>query len=211
VRHYLSATVYFFVFSIPSFSQELEKNWKEGLPAFKAKNEVLNPSAKIDNEKVYVRNRGLLVSNSQYPKGVTLEFVSKWTLGKDDGSYQDVLTVAFRTSGKQREKWSHEILDGIAVRIAGHAQTLSIEHFKKGVQSSDLIARVPFKTERGKEQKIKILEEKGLIQVFLEGKEVLYARVPIIDDASNIAFYNREPVAGVQQEWILSGLKISGK
>lgn len=192
-----------FLFSAPAANSQESIKWKAGPPAFKVKEglEKFAPVVKIEGDKILIRNRGLLVSEKQHKAGATLEFTSKWTQGKDEGFYQDVMTVVFKTTGEQRAKWSHEISDGIAVRFAAHGKTVSVEHFKVGEQSPVLLARAQFVSERGKEQTIKISEDQSVISIHVDEKEVLFCKIPILDGPAYIALYNREPVAAVEQEW----------
>ncbi|NOS66866.1 MAG: hypothetical protein HOO67_00640 [Candidatus Peribacteraceae bacterium] len=199
----LYCLIVLFSLALPSFAQEAD--WKAQEPPEAA---AKVSKAVVKGDTAVVEDRGLIKTTKKFEKGCTLEFTWKFTKGRDEGAYQDVLSVVFRTDGKQREKHSHEIEDGLAVRFAAHAKTISVERFVRGQQSSEFITRVPATMDRGKEYKIKIHETKGFLVVHFgdSDRPVLEVKTPT-PVGGHVAIYNRER-GPAQQISILSGLKI---
>jgi hypothetical protein len=191
----------------------LAKLWEEGPAAFKPKNEKFAPSAKIGKSGVVnLKNRGLLKSKQQYPKGCELTFDWQWVAGNPDEDYGDSLAVVLRTSGDQKKKWSHEIEDGLMIRFwhTKDGGTLKLEHFKKGQASSKLIKELTKQWDQYTLYAIKIVDTGDKIEVSVDGDVLISEKVPKIDSAW-ICFYNREPVASAVQVSQLFNLIVKGK
>jgi hypothetical protein len=84
-------------------------------------------------------------------------------------------------------------------------ETLSVLHWSKDKDSPTLIARMPASFPRGKDHKVKIREEKGFLRIFVgAGDRPLLEVATPIPAGSLVTISNREPVAAVEQEGILS-------
>ncbi len=198
------------VLSISLSSTAQEGDWEIAKPPKEAGKA---PQVELKGDKIVLIDRGMIRTKKQFKRGSTTECTWKYVGGQDKGSYQDVLSIITRTHGKQREKRSHEIENGVMIQFAAHAQTISIQRFSSKKVSSNLIARIPAKIERGKEHKIlihdQIFEDKGgLVAIHFDGRLVLEAAVNLLDeDGDYVAVYNRER-GPASQISILSGLSI---
>jgi len=168
--------------------QDLKKVWKAGKP-FETMFKKLPPTVKFEDESVTLKNRGLLLSKKEHKKGLRLSFTWEWVEG--EGNYPDILVVALKTDGKQRE-WPGEIDHGIVVRFS--PGRTAIERWKSG-EDSEVIAFKAVTIKKETQYKIVIEEKNGDVTVTIDD-ERLTARVEG-GKKSRGAIFNREPVAQV--------------
>lgn len=148
-----------------------------------------------------IRNRGIMVSRRQYPNGACLSFQYRWVMGTPQGNYPDVLRVAFRTNGQQRNQSSWEINDGIAVHIARNA--VHVERFAGGQSVEILGSTLGLTFSQGTFYPITITERNDTLEVRwgLGANDVLTVNnLPQRGNDNYIGIYNREPAAGNEQE-----------
>ncbi len=155
-----------------------------------------------------LQNRGAARLKDERPDGATLSFTWKWTEGQEEGKYHDHLIVAFFSSGKQAEKWPHEAVDGMLVRLNPGGGSVAIESRSEGKDPVSLAFKDGFVFEKGKAYAVRIVCSKENATVSVDGKEVAVATLPAEKAGKIIFFYNREPVAAIVKESVLDGLKI---
>ena len=64
------------------------------------------------------------MTKGEFPQGLSISFKWMWADGRE--TYCDDLTVALRTAGNPRKKWSHEVEDGVTVRFSPQEGKISI-------------------------------------------------------------------------------------
>lgn len=218
-----------------SAENNLQKQWKEGEPAFRVpeEHEEYKPDANFEDDVVTLKNRGRIVSRESYPNGSTIEFTWTWKNDKDDEEadrlYPDHLAVVLRTSGKPQKEPAFEIQDGIALRFMPNDRCIYPDLFR-GYEEGKRKGPERFRDENGKKMhskelemqedtpyKVKVVDRDDSIQVFfgdnpepvleLTRKHGLPDR-PEEPENNLVAIYDREPVAGVIKESKLEGLRI---
>ena len=195
------------VFAVSGSAEE----WRPLSPAFRAKETKFSPTVGFNLTKkgeIILRNRGGFTS-VQSTQDFALSFSWRYTAGKDDGGYQDVLTVGIATDGDLNPQWSHEIVNGIAIALQAHAGEVTVHSRTDGTVIKGLGGKKGLKFERGKDYKVHISRYGALVTVKIEDVEVLQVKVP--EDApklGKILIYNREPVAAIEQESILGDIKL---
>jgi hypothetical protein len=186
--------------------KELKKAWKPLEPIFKTENKELAPTAEIMKDgKVVLANRGAIASTKEYG-AVTISFSWQWTQGDDEtGKYPDHLSIALRTTGKQRAEWSHEIDEGIVVKLVPNAGgSVVIEEYKQG-QPALPVASKKCEFKMGKTYKVLVKDEGKKLTVSIDGKVIVEAKV---DEGKGYAvLYGREPVAAARKESEITNLK----
>ncbi len=215
LRWSLAVTVVFCTAVVAALAGEQSTTWKAGEPAFtKSKDKKFHSSATIDNEKVTatLNNRGIILSTADYPDGAELSLTWEWKEGKDEGAYQDVLSVVVMTDGAQRP-WSHEIRSGVAVQFSAPDSSIFVRRYISDEHSPKLLAKqthVSF--ERNKKYGLRIAYDKTNLQVFMgdDREPLVSADLPPITNA-RIALYNREPVAGHLQLTQITNLFVNPK
>lgn len=183
-------------------------------PAFKTKKNELDPVAEIkDDSTVVLANRGLILSKGEFKEGCVVRLKWTWT-SEDTMTYPDHLMVVFRTNGKQKEKWTFGIDEGLQVRLNPHGKGfVEVEKWEKDKEGVSLLGRskddVSFSTD--KTHDITISDAGDVIVVEVDGKEVLRQKVDPKDGSGTwkIAIYNREPVAGFRKVSTLTDLKVT--
>ncbi len=183
--------------------QDLNKMWKEG-PAFETMFKKLPPTAKIKDDMVTLKNRGLLLSKAEYKNGFRLSFTWQWVEG--EGSYPDILAVALKTDGAQRA-WPGEIDNGIVVRF-GPRRT-AIEHWKSGEDGDPNPETKDFAAEKNTTYKIVIEEKDGDVSVTINDVQ-LRRRIEGVKNY-RIAIFNREPTAMTLHESWIQDLRLTPK
>jgi hypothetical protein len=176
-------------------------DWKIGDPPFKAEKEVYKPTAKYKYfgslAGVVLRNRNSIVSRRQYPDGVCLNFQWSWVKGMP-GSYNDILAVAFRTDGSQKAARSWEINSGIVVSFRDGK--IRVDRFSGG-DPAEALGTKDYTFSQDTAYRIKITETNSKISITVNGELQLEVQdLPARGTSNHIAVYNREPVAGVEQE-----------
>lgn len=189
-----------------------DDTWEAGPPAIKVGDAEVDSRAVIEKDSITLRNRGIAVSKKSFPKGATFQCFWKCTEGGDSGSSDaDVLAVVFRTDGAQRER-PYEIREGLVVKFQAHARRISLEHWKDGVKSPDILAEVnDIEMKKGVDHKIKIVDHAGKVDVYFEdfSTPILTKEYPKdLLRSDRVAAYNREPMGGLKVA-VLSDVKIS--
>lgn len=166
---------------------------------------ALAPTVSAKNGEVTLRNRAA-IATTQQTQDFGLSFTWRFTAGRDEGGYQDVLTVAFATDGTLAQKWAHEVTSGVALALQAHAGEVTLHRKDK---TADGLGGAKFKFERDKDYKVQVNRSGQSITVKIDGKEVLKANLP--EDCpkiGKIVLYNREPVANIEQISVLSEIKL---
>lgn len=190
------------------------KDWEPVLHSskFKGKPE-LDAQVRLEKDRIVLRNRGMIVSKKEFPKDkgkIVVSFTCKWNKG--DGAYQDDLAIILRTSAEQRQQWSHEVLNGLLVRLnltAGEVQVVQVQG-----KNHELVGQSGHMFKNNVEYKVRIIDDGQRLQIFIDdGKEPVFDKnaPPHDTDGKKIALYDREPVGGVEHEVIITGLKVEVK
>ncbi len=184
-------------------------------PAFKAADTQKPPTAKavIKDETVTLTDRGLAVSADTFPEGFDLHAHWAWTEGKVEGAYQDHLAIAVATNGTLRDAWSHEIEKGIVVRFNPGAGTVAVESYDSTDKDAVVKSEGGFIFDKGTGYNIDITYTPKQIVVNVDGKEAIKADLPkdFKKDGDLVAIYNRERVAGVLHESVLTKVSLKKK
>lgn len=193
-----------------------EPTFESGPPAFKAKQEFERyaPTATVKDDGIVLRNRGVAVSKAEYPTGATLSFSWKWTEGDLEKKYPDHLCVVVLTDGALREKWSHEIGKGVVIRLNPGSGGITIEGWLADKNESESLAsKDGFTFEKGKEYAVKIMYTPEKVVVTIDGGTPIEAAVPekFRAGGKKICLYNREPVAAIVKESVLTKVRVEKK
>ena len=92
--------------------------------------------------------------------------------------------------------------------MANRGGQVRVEEFKKDGDSR-LLAREPIALTKGTEYTLKVEDEGDTIRVTVDGKGLL--AVPVQEGKGLVALYNREPVAGVAKESVVTELRVERK
>lgn len=173
---------------------------------------TLAPSVQQNREKrtCILRNRGTIVSQQMYPDDVTLSFTWKWTEGDLEKKYPDHLAIVLFSSAEQK-KWPFEVDEGVVIRFNPGARHAIVQHFKEAQEVTRLATMDGLTFDKNTKYKIKIEATKATIVVSVDGEKVLEAKVPEELKGQKVLIYNREPVAGIVKESVLTELTITKK
>jgi hypothetical protein len=193
-----------------------EPAFESGTSPFKVRDEAKQfaPTAVVRDDAITLRNRGVAVSKADYPAGATVSFSWKWTEGDLEKKYPDHLCVVVLTDGVLREKWSHEIAKGVLVRFNPGSGAVQVEGWLADKNESEQLAsKDGFTFEKGKEYAVKIAYTPAKVVVTVDGGGPIEAAVPekFRMGGKKICFYNREPVAGIVKESVLTKLSAEKK
>lgn len=213
MHHFLALCLAFGAPALPpeklTGKDAIDAAWRAGDSVSEAEGEFKQSVQIGADGAVTLRNRGMLVSRQPHAKAV-VSLRWKWTEGhRENGPYPDHLAVVLRTGGQQRADWAFEIVDGIVVRLCPSAGGfVTIEEFKPvGVPRQ--LARAAVALKKGTVYALKVDDEGTLIRVSVDGKELL--SFPVQEGQGRVSLYNREPVAGVVKESVVTELRIEGK
>ena len=166
---------------------------------------VRRPQVIMDNGVLRLKDRGYLVTAAEFPKGVSVRFRWQWIQG--EGEYCDILSVAVRTSGVP-DKWPHEVEDGIVVKFEPNQGTANsgFVRITDRSQPRELAIRKGLVISKFVWHEIKVTDDGNTIAVYFGDDSVPVATVDVPDAAKHhhVAIYNREPVADVSKESLLS-------
>lgn len=169
--------------------------------------DAIHSSVQFKDNEIVLRNRGTILSKESFEQGVVVEVTWKWTAG------DDFLTIGLSTDGRQRG-WAHDLYEGIVVRVnpAGKG-IITIERLTDGENDSpELIASTKaLSFPRDTPFKLRIVDDGTHITVIVDGKEVLKAAAKDRGKLSRVALFNREAVAGVQHESVLTDLTVGSR
>jgi hypothetical protein len=208
VKHWLWIVFCFF----PVLCGAAEPAFDVGPPAYAVATQPLVLRAK--DGSLILRNRGIAIAKDTYPDGATVTADWAWTEGTEEMKYQDHLCVAVLTDGAQREKWSHELRQGVVVRFNPGSGGVRIEGWvADGGDGESLGFKDGLTFEKKKTYAIKVEYTKTEIAVSVDGKAVVDAKIPekYRGGGEKIAFYNRESVAGVPHASELARIGITKK
>jgi hypothetical protein len=161
-------------------------------------------SVTIDGEMITLRNRGTLVSKQEYPNGAVVSATWRWTQGRVEGKYHDCLTIGVFTSGKQPQ-WSFEVDDGIVVGFNPAGESISVHRMRR---DPERLAITKMRFEKDRDYRIVVEATLATLTVLVDGKKMVSCGLPRDRGGKRIAVYNREPVAAVVKESVLTQLKI---
>ena len=180
-------------------------DWKVG--------ELVAPgsAAMINGRTITLRNRGIVLSKKEFPRGCYMSFQWKWTKGREAGAYQDVLAIAFHTDG-ELNKWPHEVLKGLVVRFEAHGKDIQIAYMKEGTDARPQSRKSDVPIERDTWYEVTIVCGREQIAVYFgddHSKPILRAPMPSdLGEDHLVAIYNREIVAAVVKESILKEVRL---
>jgi len=183
----------------------IEEQWNVILP-FEVKKgaEQFSPSVKFDKKIVTLRNRGSIATKESYGEGATFKTTWRWTKGKEEGKYHDHLLVVFFSSGNHRPKWPCEVIDGLSFRFNPGAGGISVEHLEADKDPVSVKKKAELVFERDKDYQVVVQATPKNFIVSIDGNVVLQGDVPKGLTGKKIVVYNREPVAGVEMESVLT-------
>lgn len=155
-------------------------------------------------------NRGWLVNVNRFPAGLKLRFRWRW-MEPDEDTWADALTVALRTSGEHRPKWSNDALDGVLITFDGSADKLPIAVVNMRDGARTLLASFAVPEIRALKWYEIILEDHdGRISIWFGDPPEFVGQVEIPDDSlhHHFALFNREGVGGKTHRSIIDDLVI---
>src|SRR3989344_4384982 len=152
----------------------------------------LRPTSVVTENTLALVNRQLVVTKNPIPENsnVDISFSWMWIEGRERDQYHDSLVVALRTTGTQREHWSHEIEDGLVIRFDPTEKQVSLQlHQKGGKFNPRRIASKDVEFKRYQEYDVSILDNGQNIRVILNDQNILDEKVPAETVGRKIAIY----------------------
>lgn len=174
----------------------------------------LGSHAEVKETSIKLWNRGVVISEADFAKDVTISF--RWTVrGGDGAGYNDVLAVCVHTDARLEESRPNELAKGIVVRFEAHGRRMKVEHFN-GVIPNNPDTRVDRQMPailKGITYDIKVVVSNGgqYIEAFVDSRKVGEIAIPLASQnagEAKIAFYNRERGGAGTQESVLEDVKI---
>jgi hypothetical protein len=164
-------------------------------------------------------NRGSVVSRREFEEPVEVTFDWRWVDHAQWPLYSEVLQVALRTHGQHAATGDYRIVDGLLVGFD------AVEHCVKisvgdAVEGPLMIGRTPRDSAplpAGEWHRVRIVDAGGSVSVYLKGPSVdprfkteplLTVAVPPELTGRQIAFFNREYVAGTNHESHIDNVRV---
>lgn len=176
-----------------------------------------------EKNEVKLFNRGTLLSHKDFANGAEIEFQWKLSDGGDKpepdgriGKYQDILTIALFTTGKQ-PSWSYEVEDGILVRLNPNSSTVVVELRHKDQKPKELLVLNDMVFKKGTVYTVRIRADakKEWLDLSVLPKAMRVNQgcsIPISGlKGRKVAVYNRESVADVVKSSFLKDITLKGK
>lgn len=192
--------------------EELLRHWQEVTPP---KTEVFpqdcqSPSADfIDHTTIVLRNRAFVVSRNEYSSGVVVQFRWMWTEGK--GLYSDNLALAVRSDGIPRRKWSHEVNEGVVIRLVPNGNLIEAFAFVGDQARAEPLGKtLNLRFPRDVWHEVRVVDDYKTIDIYLDSFDAPIFSIPRVHNGTShrVAIYNREPVGGTDKESIISQIAI---
>ena len=171
----------------------------------------LRPTSVVTKNTIALVNRGVVVTKNPIPdnKPMTIVFDWSWIEGRETDRYPDSLVVMLRTTGAQRQRWSHEMEDGIAIRFDPTEKQVSVQVHQKGDDfKTQKLAAKDMEFKRFESYAVVISDTDQRISVFVNNQFVVEAKVPEGITGRKVALYNREPVARVRHVSLLTNIEL---
>jgi hypothetical protein len=184
-----------------------EPRFVEGTDVFELQHA---PKCVLADGTITLRNRGRAVVTENCPDGAIVKFDWKWTEGDLEKKYPDHLCVALLTDNLHRKKWSHELAHGVVVRFNPGSGGVGIEGWLPDKDEGDSLAfKDGFTFEKGKEYAIVVSYTPEKVSVTVDRGEPIVAVIPVkYRSGARLGVYNREPVAGIVKESVLTKVSV---
>lgn len=173
------------------------------------------PEVREENGYLSLMNRGSVVTQHDYPGPIVVSFDWKWIDHSSFPLYSDDLCVVLRTSGKHREKYSHEIVDGVVIRFFTYDGRVRIDSPPQSRVDQTEKGVLPIPANQW--HRVRITDDGEEIAVYITGPQideryrntpVLRARCPGEFENHKIAIYNRELVGKAVHESRIDNFEI---